>query len=29
MFYQLYGQYNIDKIWQDDILPCRAYLRHW
>ncbi|KAF3456281.1 hypothetical protein FNV43_RR00931 [Rhamnella rubrinervis] len=28
MFYQLYGQYNIDKIWQDDILPCRAYLRH-
>ncbi|XP_015900009.3 uncharacterized protein LOC107433257 [Ziziphus jujuba] len=28
MFFQLYGQYNIDKIWQDDILPCRAYLRH-
>ncbi|XP_048320978.2 uncharacterized protein LOC107433258 [Ziziphus jujuba] len=27
-FFQLYGQYKIDKIWQDDILPCRAYLRH-
>ena len=29
MYFQLYGRYGINKIWQDDILPCRAYLRHW
>ncbi|XP_031742775.1 uncharacterized protein LOC101211120 isoform X2 [Cucumis sativus] len=23
-----YGRHNIDKIWRDDILPCRVYLRH-
>ncbi|GER27669.1 replicase polyprotein 1a [Striga asiatica] len=28
IFYQRYGQYGIDKIWLDDILPCRVYLRH-
>ncbi|KAF3456280.1 hypothetical protein FNV43_RR00930 [Rhamnella rubrinervis] len=28
IYFQLYGQYNIDKIWRDDILPCRLYLRH-
>ncbi|KAL9257195.1 hypothetical protein AKJ16_DCAP05641 [Drosera capensis] len=28
VYYQLYGRYGIDKIWRDDILPCRAYLRH-
>ncbi|GAB2294315.1 hypothetical protein Dimus_028525 [Dionaea muscipula] len=28
VYYQLYGRYNIDKIWRDDILPCRVYLRH-
>ncbi|GAB4843065.1 hypothetical protein Ancab_013044 [Ancistrocladus abbreviatus] len=28
MFYQLYGRHGIDKIWRDDTLPCRAYLRH-
>ncbi|KAH7300482.1 hypothetical protein KP509_24G064500 [Ceratopteris richardii] len=27
-FYKNYGRYGIDKIWRDDILPCRAYLRH-
>ncbi|KAL5538482.1 hypothetical protein UlMin_044636 [Ulmus minor] len=27
-YFKLYGQFNIDKIWRDDILPCRAYLRH-
>jgi hypothetical protein len=27
-FFQRYGHHNIDKIWQDDILPCRVYLRH-
>ncbi|XP_011007062.1 PREDICTED: uncharacterized protein LOC105112871 [Populus euphratica] len=28
IYFQHYGRYNIDKIWRDDILPCRAYLRH-
>ncbi|XP_021291211.1 uncharacterized protein LOC110421847 isoform X2 [Herrania umbratica] len=28
IYFQHYGRYNIDKIWQDDILPCRVYLRH-
>lgn len=28
IYFQRYGRYNIDKIWQDDILPCRLYLRH-
>ncbi|KAJ8766341.1 hypothetical protein K2173_022400 [Erythroxylum novogranatense] len=28
IFFQHYGRYNINKIWRDDILPCRAYLRH-
>ncbi|XP_024030004.1 uncharacterized protein LOC21388715 isoform X2 [Morus notabilis] len=28
VYFQLYGRYGIDKIWRDDILPCRAYLRH-
>ncbi|KAG0489780.1 hypothetical protein HPP92_006643 [Vanilla planifolia] len=29
IFFQNYGRYNINKIWRDDILPCRVYLRHW
>ncbi|XP_021907107.1 uncharacterized protein LOC110821542 [Carica papaya] len=28
LYFQEYGRYNIDKIWRDDILPCRVYLRH-
>lgn len=28
VYHQHYGRYNIDKIWRDDILPCRTYLRH-
>ncbi|KAG8372918.1 hypothetical protein BUALT_Bualt12G0117000 [Buddleja alternifolia] len=28
IFFQRYGQYGINKIWLDDILPCRVYLRH-
>ncbi|GJM88354.1 hypothetical protein PR202_ga04409 [Eleusine coracana subsp. coracana] len=28
VYNQRYGRYNIDKIWRDDILPCRLYLRH-
>ncbi|XP_074282297.1 uncharacterized protein LOC141606857 [Silene latifolia] len=28
IYHQHYGRYNIDKIWRDDILPCRLYLRH-
>ncbi|KAI4311137.1 hypothetical protein MLD38_036057 [Melastoma candidum] len=27
-YFQYYGRYNIDKIWRDDVLPCRVYLRH-
>ncbi|XP_057957664.1 uncharacterized protein LOC131150750 isoform X3 [Malania oleifera] len=29
IYFQRYGRYNIHKIWQDDILPCHVYLRHW
>ncbi|AQK93026.1 uncharacterized protein [Zea mays] len=28
IYNKYYGRYNIDKIWRDDILPCRLYLRH-
>ncbi|EPS59444.1 hypothetical protein M569_15363, partial [Genlisea aurea] len=28
VLYQQYGRYGIEKIWVDDILPCRLYLRH-
>ncbi|XP_027164497.1 uncharacterized protein LOC113764722 isoform X1 [Coffea eugenioides] len=28
IFFQRYGRYGIQKIWHDDILPCRVYLRH-
>lgn len=28
IYFHHYGRYNIDKIWRDDILPCRVYLRH-
>ncbi|ONK63384.1 uncharacterized protein A4U43_C07F14570 [Asparagus officinalis] len=28
IFFQNYGRYNVHKIWRDDILPCRVYLRH-
>ncbi|KAM0947633.1 hypothetical protein DsansV1_C07g0069531 [Dioscorea sansibarensis] len=28
IFFERYGRHNIDKIWRDDILPCRVYLRH-
>lgn len=27
-FFRRYGRHGIDKIWRDDILPCRVYLRH-
>ncbi|XP_078158969.1 uncharacterized protein LOC144554527 isoform X1 [Carex rostrata] len=29
IYHERYGRYNIHKIWRDDILPCRIYLRHW
>ncbi|XP_016902285.2 uncharacterized protein LOC103497823 isoform X3 [Cucumis melo] len=29
IYFHHYGRRNIDKIWRDDILPCRVYLRHW
>ncbi|CAI8610697.1 unnamed protein product [Vicia faba] len=28
IYFQQYGEYNIHKIWRDDALPCRVYLRH-
>lgn len=28
IFFQCYGRYGVGKIWRDDILPCRVYLRH-
>ncbi|CAN0855644.1 hypothetical protein LINGRAHAP2_LOCUS6283 [Linum grandiflorum] len=28
VYFQHYGRYDIDKIWRDDILPCRVYMRH-
>ncbi|CAL9225594.1 unnamed protein product [Arabidopsis halleri] len=28
IYFQHYGRFNIEKIWRDDILPCRLYLRH-
>ncbi|XP_058758015.1 uncharacterized protein LOC131631239 [Vicia villosa] len=27
-YFQPYGEYNVHKIWRDDVLPCRVYLRH-
>lgn len=27
-WYERYGRWGIEKIWRDDILPCRVYLRH-
>ncbi|KAI4346250.1 hypothetical protein L6164_013317 [Bauhinia variegata] len=28
IYFQHYGKWNVDKIWRDDVLPCRVYLRH-
>ncbi|KAF7813524.1 Butirosin biosynthesis [Senna tora] len=28
VYFQQYGEYKIHKIWRDDVLPCRVYLRH-
>ncbi|KAL8486175.1 hypothetical protein ACS0TY_022560 [Phlomoides rotata] len=28
IFNQRYGRYGIHKIWIDDVLPCRVYMRH-
>lgn len=25
---RMYGRWGIQKIWDDDVLPCRTYLRH-
>ncbi|XP_058757998.1 uncharacterized protein LOC131631225 [Vicia villosa] len=27
-YFRQYGEYKIHKIWRDDALPCRVYLRH-
>ncbi|MED6106510.1 hypothetical protein PIB30_005138 [Stylosanthes scabra] len=28
VYFQQYGEYEVHKIWRDDVLPCRVYLRH-
>lgn len=28
IYFKQYGEYNIHKIWRNDVLPCRVYLRH-
>ncbi|XP_019462592.1 PREDICTED: uncharacterized protein LOC109361556 isoform X2 [Lupinus angustifolius] len=28
IYFQQYGDYKVHKIWRDDVLPCRVYLRH-
>ncbi|GBG83441.1 hypothetical protein CBR_g37153 [Chara braunii] len=27
-YYRLYGRHGVDRVWRDDVFPCRAYLRH-
>lgn len=27
-FYRRYGQFGVERIWDDGLLPCRTYLRH-
>ncbi|KAL2338999.1 hypothetical protein Fmac_013445 [Flemingia macrophylla] len=27
-YFEQFGEYKIHKIWRDDVLPCRVYLRH-
>eukprot|EP00897_Mesotaenium_endlicherianum_P009181 jgi/Mesen1/8291/ME000045S07743 len=27
-YHRQYGRWGIEKIWTDDVLPCRTYLRH-
>ncbi|KAK9059424.1 hypothetical protein SSX86_022044 [Deinandra increscens subsp. villosa] len=28
IYHERYGRFGIDKIWRDDVLPCRVYCRH-
>jgi len=28
LFYQRYGRWGVDRIWRNDVFPCRVYLRH-
>ncbi|CAK8563723.1 unnamed protein product [Lathyrus sativus] len=28
IYFKQYGEYNIHKIWRDNVFPCRVYLRH-
>ncbi|KAL4565224.1 hypothetical protein LXL04_029310 [Taraxacum kok-saghyz] len=28
VYHERYGRFGIDKIWRDDVLPCRVYCRH-
>lgn len=27
-YHQAFGRFGVEQIWRDDLLPCRAYLRH-
>ncbi|CAG9463442.1 unnamed protein product [Pedinophyceae sp. YPF-701] len=27
-FHRRYGRHGIDRVWRDDVFPCRTYLRH-
>ncbi|MCO5574623.1 hypothetical protein L7F22_028412 [Adiantum nelumboides] len=27
-FFKRYGRFGIERVWRDDIFPCRLYLRH-
>ncbi|CAI9290881.1 unnamed protein product [Lactuca saligna] len=28
VYHERYGRFGIEKIWRDDVLPCRIYCRH-
>lgn len=28
LWQEMYGRHGIDRIWREDVLPCRVYLRH-
>ncbi|PWA81362.1 butirosin biosynthesis, BtrG-like protein [Artemisia annua] len=28
IYHERYGRFGVDKIWRDDVLPCRVYCRH-
>eukprot|EP01116_Phalansterium_solitarium_P017413 TRINITY_DN4282_c0_g1_i4.p2 TRINITY_DN4282_c0_g1~~TRINITY_DN4282_c0_g1_i4.p2 ORF type:complete len:162 (-),score=15.21 TRINITY_DN4282_c0_g1_i4:119-604(-) len=28
LFHERFGRWGVDRVWRDDIFPCRVYLRH-